>query len=106
VTGELNERIEILRPQRTPDGGGGYSVVYVLDRAVYARTERRGSVRERLEGSVLRERLRVRLRRTEELLYEMRLRHRDDEYRITRITDEGRSGGLTIVDAEAVRGQT
>ncbi|MCQ8184238.1 phage head completion protein [Parvularcula maris] len=103
MSSELSERIEILRPQRVPDGGGGYAIDYVAEAELYAGVQRRGAGRERLAGSVQRQRVRFKLRTESELLYEQRLRHQGTDYRITRISDEGRNDAFALVDAEEVR---
>ena len=103
MIGEMRERAAILRPQRVPDGGGGYAVDYAPVAEIAVGVESRSAARDRLTGAEARlRRRRFLMRRRSDLIFEMRIVHQDTTYRITDIRDASQ-GRLSLVDGEEIR---
>jgi head-tail adaptor len=103
VIGSLRERIELLKPMRTPDEGGGFSVSYAPHTAIAARIEGKRSITERIaEQNFRRFRQVFVIRSREDLLFEMRLRHGGRLYRIANIAEDDPAPRFTAVEAEEI----
>ena len=98
--GALRERIALLHPVRTPDGGGGHEIAYEARATVWAAAEDRGSVPSRL--GVRRARRRFTVRAGTEVLHETRIRHGGETFRVTAIRAARGPHPHQIIDTEAV----
>lgn len=100
---EMNDRASLLRPQRVADDGGGFAVSYAEVADVSVGVESRSSASDRNFGSErLARRRRFVMRRRSDLIFEMRIRHRNRTYRITDIHDGEAQGRLSVVDGEEI----
>lgn len=103
MIGELRDEIEILRPQRIVDEGGGYSFGYLSLGTVAAKAEQRRAARDLTFGT---EQLRARksflIRRREDLIFEMRIVESGQTYRITDIQDQDQNGRFALIQAEEI----
>lgn len=105
MIGSLRERVEIFRPLRNPDGGGGYELSYTPVATVPARAEGQRAVRDRSVGRELwRRRIRFMMRARDDLIFEMRLLHRGRFYRITDIQDADEKRRFALIQGEEVPG--
>lgn len=101
MIGTLRDRIELLKPVRVADGGGGFSVDYQSLGDIAAQTEGQRSVRDRsIEMTTLRRRKRFIIRSRDDLVFEMRIVHHGQHYRITDIQDDDSKGRFTQVLCE------
>ena len=101
--GALRERITLLHPVRTPDGGGGHAIAFEDRGAVWAAAEDRGAGSSRVGARAPRPRRRFTVRADTEVLFETRIRHEGQEFRVTDIRRaRGPRPALTIIDAEAL----
>lgn len=101
MIGDMRERVEILKPQRIVDGGGGWQVGYASLGSVSAQVESRPAGTDRSLGKALRrQRKRFTIRRRDDLVFEMQLIHRGQRFRITDIREHGRKGTYTLLDVE------
>lgn len=83
------EKVTVLAPVRTADEGGGYAITYEERDTVTTRTETRPTRSEKRYGqSFQRTQRRFTIRYKDDLVYEMRLRHRGTDYHITDIQEE------------------
>ncbi|MEO1042133.1 MAG: head-tail adaptor protein [Pseudomonadota bacterium] len=105
MIGALRDRVEILKPTRISDGGGGYSFSYQSVGDVAAQTQGQRAVRDRsTEMIAYRRRKRFIIRSRSDLVFEMRLVHKGQHYRITDIQDEDQKGRfIRIVGEETVQ---
>lgn len=103
MTPSLTERVELLRPQRIPDEGGGYSFAFTSLGSVAAKSEgRRSSTDRSLEQAQRRMSREFLLRARDDLVFEMRLVHRGKTFRITDIRDQDEKGRFTLVRGEEI----
>ncbi len=103
MIGGLKDRVEILKPARAPDGGGGFAIDYAPMAEVHARLESRRARKERLADQVFfRRRETFTIRSRTDLVFEMRLRHGGRTFRITSIDDRDPQGRLTVIEAEEI----
>ena len=104
MIGPLRERVTLLEPERTSDGGGGSSVAYRPGATVWAASEDRASGLARLAGRYARlVRRRYTMRAGTMVGFETRLAHDGRTFRVTSIERrEGRKPYL-LVGAEEVR---
>ncbi|MEM9286311.1 MAG: head-tail adaptor protein [Pseudomonadota bacterium] len=101
MIGALRDRVEILKPTRVADGGGGYSFAYQSLGDVAAQTQGQRAVRDRsYEMTALRRRKRFIIRSRDDLVFEMRLVHCGQHYRITDIQDDDPKGRFTQILCE------
>lgn len=101
MIGAMRDNVEILRPQRIPDEGGGYSIAYTSIGSVSAKAEARRAARDRsITPMQYRHRKRFLMRRRDDLIFEMRLVYRGDQFRIINIQDQDHQGRFTVVEAE------
>ncbi|MEO1658901.1 MAG: head-tail adaptor protein [Pseudomonadota bacterium] len=101
MIGALRERVEILKPTRIADGGGGYSFSYQSLGDVAAQAEGQRTARDRsVEMTALRRRKRFIIRSRDDLVFEMRLVHRGQHYRITDIQDDDPKGRFVAILGE------
>lgn len=101
MIGELRERVELLKPLRIPDGGGGYAFDYTSLGTVSARADARRSGADRSLGlTQYRRRQRFLIRSRHDLVFEMRLVHRGCRYRIIDIQEQDQSGNFTLIEGE------
>lgn len=103
MIGTLRNRVEILKPQRVPDGGGGYSIQYTSLGSVSANVSSRSSVKDRAMGDYkYRRKRRFLVRQRDDLIFEMRLLFNGSQYRITDIQDENADDQTTLIEAEEI----
>jgi len=103
MIGELRDHVEILKPQRVPDGGGGYAFAYTSLGTVSAQAQARRAGRDRsVEPSAFRRRKRFTIRSRDDLVFEMRLVHEERRYRITDIQQQDQKGRLTMIEGEEI----
>ena len=104
MIGPLRERVTLLEPQRTPDGGGGVEVTYAAGPTVWAASEDRTTGLARLAGRYARLiRRRYVMRASVAVGFQTRLRHDGHTFRVTGLQRrEGRKPYL-LVSAEEVR---
>lgn len=103
MIGSLRERIEILRPLRIPDEGGGYSFAYSSVGSVAAKSAGRRAGRDRsLELARFRLRRSFVIRHRDDIIFEMRLVHRGRTFRITDIQEQDEQGRFTRLEAEEI----
>ena len=104
MIGPLRERVTLMEPRRTPDGGGGASVAYEPGPVVWAASEDRATGLSRLTGRYARlVRRRYVMRASTQLSFQTRLAHDGRTFRVTGIQRrEGRKPYL-LVSAEEVR---
>ena len=101
--GSLRERVTLLHPVRTPDGGGGHAIAYEERETVWASSEDRPSLMDRLGGRPRRAlRRRFTLRERTDLLFETRLRHAGRTFRVTDIQSRAGRKPYLVVSAEEV----
>ena len=101
MIGDLRERVELLKPQRVPDGGGGYAFNYTSLGTVSAQAQAGKSSRDRSMGlTQLRRRQRFLIRSRDDLVFEMRLVHEGRRYRITNIQQQDQRGQYTLIEGE------
>lgn len=101
MIGQLRDRVEILRPVRTPDGGGGHGITYTSLGTVAARHESRRAAGDGALGAVrFRRRATFLIRHRPDLVFEMRLVHQGRHYRITDIQERQQGGRFTLVEGE------
>lgn len=103
MIGNLTDRLEILKPQRQADGGGGYAIVYASLGTVAASPSLMGAARDDAAGQpVRRRRQRFLIRQRTDMVYEMMLGHAGRRYRITDMREEGVAAGLLAITGEEV----
>ena len=104
MIGPLRERVTLLEPQRTPDGGGGAEIAYRPGPIVWAASEDRPTGLARLAGRYARlVRRRYVMRAGVAVGFQTRLAHDGRTFRVTSIQRrEGRKPYL-LVSAEEVR---
>ena len=100
--GALRERITLLHPVRTPDGGGGHEIAYEDRGAVWAAAEDRGAGLSRLGARAPRLRRRFTVRAGTDVLFETRIRHEGETFRVTSIRQQRAPKPYQIIDAEAL----
>ena len=100
--GSLRERITLLHPVRTPDGGGGHAIAYEERAAVWAAAEDRGAGLSRLGARAPRLRRRFTVRVGTDVLFETRIRHEGETFRVTSIRQRRGPKPHQIIDAEAL----
>lgn len=97
MIGALKEKVTLLHPVRTPDGGGGAEIAYEPRAELHAAAEDLRSSLQRLGGQETGlVRRRFTLRRRSDVLFESRLAH---EGRIFRITSIERAAGQKPYDS-------
>lgn len=101
MIGALRERVEILKPTRVADGGGGYSFSYQSIGDVAAQTQGQRAIRDRsMDMAAFRRRMRFTIRSRDDLVFEMRLVHNGQHYRITDIQESDQKGRFTRIVGE------
>ena len=100
--GALRERITLLHPVRTPDGGGGHEVAYEDRGAVWAAVEDRPAGLSRLGARRPRARRRFVVRAGTSVLYETRIRHDGETFRVVSIRRSRGPKPYQTIDTEAV----
>ncbi len=101
MIGTLRDRVELLKPIRVADGGGGYGIDYQSLGEISAQAEGQRSVRDRsVEMTTLRRRKRFIIRSRDDLVFEMRIVHRGQHFRITDIQDDDPKGRFMQVLCE------
>nr|WP_233061597.1 head-tail adaptor protein [Parvularcula mediterranea] len=99
----MRDEIEILRPHRIVDEGGGYSFGYQSLGTVAARAERKRAARDRTFGAEqLRSRKSFLIRSRDDLIFEMRIVERGQTYRITDIQDQDQTGRFALIEGEEI----
>ena len=102
TVGSLRERITLLHPVRTPDGGGGHEIAYEERSVVWAAAEDRGAGLSRLGARAPRRRRRFTIRAGTDVLFETRIRHEGETFRVTDIRQRRGPKPYQIIDAEAL----
>lgn len=103
MIGALRQRIELLRPQRLADGGGGWEVGYQSVGSIAAGVEGRRARSERsLDSRRTRRRRRFTIRTRPDLVFEMRIAHGGRHYRIVDIQPLDQGGRFTRIEAEEI----
>lgn len=100
--GSLRERITLLHPVRTPDGGGGHEIAFEERGTVWAAAEDRGAGLSRLGARAPRLRRRFTVRAGTDILFETRIRHEGETFRVTSIRQRRAAKPYQIIDTEAV----
>ena len=100
--GSLRERVTLLHPVRTPDGGGGHEIAYEERGAVWAAAEDRPSVLDRLGARSPRPRRRFTVRAGTDVLFETRLVHEGTTFRVTDVRARRGPKPFLTIDAEAL----
>lgn len=100
--GALRERIVLLQPVRVADGGGGHEITYEERDTVWAAAEDRSSVFGRLGDRGRRSRRRFTVRAGVRVLFESRIRHEGQTFRVTDIRQRRGPKPFQTIDVEAV----
>ena len=100
--GSLRDRIVLLQPVRTPDGGGGHDITYEERNTVWAAAEDRSSVLGRLGARRPRPRRRFTVRAGVRVLFETRIAHDGETFRVTDIRQRRGPKPYQTIDAEAL----
>ena len=104
MIGNLRERVTLLSPVRLPDTGGGADIQYQTRDTIWAQTQLQGSAIDneggRRAGLARRQ---FTLRHREDLIFEMRLKHRGKTYRITDIQEDDDKKRFHFITGEEVR---
>ncbi|GGY53197.1 head-tail adaptor protein [Parvularcula lutaonensis] len=103
MTPSLTDRVELLRPQRIVDEGGGYSFGFTSLGTVATKAEgHRSAIDGSLEQNQRRMQREFLMRSRNDLVFEMRLVHRGKTFRITDIQDQDEKGRFTLVRGEEI----
>lgn len=102
--GELRDRLTLLAPVRTPDGGGGAEIAYEEEETVWAASSDLAGRADRVAGRyVFQARRRYTIRERSELTAEHRLREGGRTFRITSLARTPGRRPYQTITAEEVR---
>lgn len=103
MIGAMRDRVEILRPVRQPDEGGGFSIGYTSLGTVSAKRQARSARTDRsLDMPQQRRRERFVIRYRDDMIFEMRLVHRGRQFRVTDIQDQDDKSRFTLIEGEEI----
>lgn len=101
MIGALRETITFLTPRREPDLGGGYEIVFEPHQTVPARVDAvAGTATPFIDRRLPVRRRRFTMRHREDIVFEMRVRHRGIVYRITDIQHDEQRRFQTVTGEE------